>query len=88
MNNLFHSTKVFILNLQFAFKINWKNGRDFWFTANNALPQAGVAPDGLYKKGADYVTVLAVADDGTIQEYVKAARKNGKVVVAEREHKL
>ncbi len=38
--------------------------------------------DELFKKGADYVTVLAVTDDATIIDSIKAARKaGGKVMV-------
>lgn len=37
----------------------------------------------LFECGADYVTVLAVADDSTIKECVKAAEKYGKTLVAD-----
>ncbi|MGI6070696.1 MAG: 3-hexulose-6-phosphate synthase [Blautia sp.] len=37
----------------------------------------------LFKSGADYVTVLAVADNSTIKECVRASQKYGKTLVAD-----
>lgn len=37
----------------------------------------------IFQRGADYVTVLAAADNATVEECVKAARENGKKVMAD-----
>ena len=37
----------------------------------------------IFQRGADYVTVLAAADSATVEECVKAARENGKKVMAD-----
>ncbi len=39
--------------------------------------------DELFRKGADYVTVLAVTEHSTLSDGVRAARKNGKKLVAD-----
>ncbi|MDO4323016.1 MAG: 3-hexulose-6-phosphate synthase [Lachnospiraceae bacterium] len=39
--------------------------------------------DELFKKGADYVTVLAVTEYSTLADSVRAAKENGKKIVAD-----